>query len=192
MDHRTWEATGMRIERNTADQLILSYVHWRAALVWGAVALCGLITAGIAGQAGRPGVMLWVALILAVVPGWVALTRAERGQLILDRASGRAELRQRTIKGLHRHRFDLANVQGTRVKRDTSYRNRQRSAKDDPKRILTLYVREGMDEGRYPLSKAQMDAETALETSQIVNDWMKPVRAALQKQGALDSGPNDA
>lgn len=182
----------MKIDRHTSDQLILSYVHWRASLIWGALAVLGLIAAGLAGQAGRPGAMLWVALVFALGPGWIALTRAERGQLIFDRVAGFAELRQRTIKGPHRHRFDLANVQGTRVKRDTSYRNRQRSAEDDPKRILTLYVREGMDEGRYPLSKAQMDAEAALETSRIVNDWMKPVRAALQKQGALDSDPHDA
>ena len=93
--------------------------------------------------------------------------------LILDATTGTADLRHRDIWGLHTHTWPLSEVQSTRV---TRY-SKDGPADKDPARLITLYVREGMDEGRHLLAKNTVPAADALEVSAKVSDWMKDWRA---------------
>ena len=98
-----------------------------------------------------------------------ALFRVEKSMLVLNAATGEAELRHRDIWGMHRHAWRLDEVQPTRVMRYS----RNGPADQDPNRMIALYVRDGMDEGRHNIAKHTVPAGDALAASAKVSDWMK-------------------
>jgi len=168
----------MKIERDTPDQLILTHLRWKIPALWAGVTLGGLgVAAVIVRTAPLPFFEFAVLLgLLVAMPLVLAQYHVEKVQLILNRPAGMAELRRADRSGYARHRFDLADIQGTRVLRRPSARG---AAAEDPRRRLVLYVRNGMDQGRYPLSRWALDAQTALDVSARVNRWMRPVRQDL-------------
>ena len=70
---------------------------------------------------------------------------------------------------MHRHAWPLDEVQSTRVMRYS----RNGPADQDPNRVIALYVRDGMDEGRNNIAKHTVPAGDALAASAKVSDWMK-------------------
>lgn len=171
----------MNITTDTPDLLILRFTRWKGPLAW-TLATFGGLWVGVV-IAADPDLSLGVLLLwLLLSVAWtlpIALFRMEKSMLVLNRATGMAELRHRDIRGLHRHTWPLSEVQSTRITR----RHSNGSAIDDLKRHITLYVREGMDEGRHKLTNYAVPAEHALAASSRVSDWMKDWRRSL------DSGP---
>ncbi|AKS47292.1 hypothetical protein SAMN05444287_3068 [Octadecabacter temperatus] len=169
----------MRITTDTPDLLILRFTRWKASLfftVLTGLGLWGGVKLAYNPDAGLFALLLW--LFLTVL--WTtlfALTFMERSMLVLNAQTGEADFRHATAIGLHRHKWPLSEVQSTRVTR----RRTDGPAIDDPKRLMTLYVREGMDEGRHKLTNGAMPAEDVLAASARVSDWMKDWRANRQK-----------
>lgn len=167
----------MKITTDTPNLLVLRFTRWKSPLLYAWLSFCSIWVAVriiVDTNMGFGALLVWLLLTLT----WMApmmLFRAERSMLVLDATTGEAELRHRDIKGLHRHTWPLGEVQSTRVTR----RNRHRPAIDGPKRTLTLYVRDGMDEGRHKLTNHSIPADDALAASARVSDWMKDWRASL-------------
>ena len=165
----------MKVTHNTPDLLVLRFTRWEGPLIWAfwslwCLGVIGLIAAG----PGLSGIALFLSLLLTV--GWMAplaIYRAERSMLTLNATSGMADLSHRTIRGLEHMRWPLDEVQSTRVTRRTYIR---KPADKDPKRFISLYVREGMDEGRHKIAIRPVRAAEALDASALISDWMKDWR----------------
>lgn len=178
----------MKITRDTPDQLILEHRNWRGPVGWAALALGVLLIAALARGTGAGIARVILVGCGVVIPAAIALLKAERSMLILDGPNRTAELRHRTLRGLHCQQFRLDNVQGTRIASER--RHKSRPAAQDPTRKLTLFVKAGMDEGRHPLALSHIPAQEALDASAQVNRWMQ----RLRRQEALepDTPPLDS
>ena len=165
----------MRIETNTPDLLVLRFVRWKASLIFTILTLLSLwIGARIISL--PDGTIGWLLLWLFLTTLWTtlfALLFAEKSMLVLNAETNEAALSHRTIAGLHQHRWPLSEVQSTRV---TRHHAASGPAINDPKRIITLYVRDGMDEGRHKLHAHTIKADDALAASAAVSDWMRDWR----------------
>ena len=167
----------MKVTADTADLLVLRFTRWKAPLAYAVFALIFLgVAALLVSVANVPTWVLLVWLAASVAPALaMALFRAEKSMLVLNAQTGEAELRHRDIRGLHRHVWPLEEVQSTRITRPYHY-GPKRPAIEDPHRIITLFVREGMDEGRHKLTNHPVPADDALSASGTVSDWMKEWR----------------
>ncbi len=167
----------MNITTDTPDLLILRFTRWKSPLAYAMFSLVFLAAAALlVSVASVPMWVLLAWLAASVAPALsMALFRVEKSMLVLNARTGEAELRHRDIRGLHLHRWPLSEVQSTRV---TRYYNHGPAAKD-PKRIITLYVRKGMDEGRHKLTNYTIPTDDALTASARVSDWMKDWRRSL-------------
>ncbi|MGJ8611829.1 MAG: hypothetical protein ACSHWY_12080 [Octadecabacter sp.] len=168
----------MDVTTDTADLLVLRFTRWKSPLIYSALSFGAL---GVAALMVRSQAIPFAILIiwLLVTVAWMvpmALFRMEKSMLVLNAATGQAELRHRTLRGMHRHTWPLREVQSTRV---TRYRPHGPAHKD-PKRLITLYVREGMDEGRHNLANYTVPADDALTASARVSDWMRDWRQTQQ------------
>ena len=174
----------MKITTDTSDLLILRFTRWKSPLIYALVTVLGVWVSVKVFQlpGGNIGWFLTVFLLSSAWTLPMALLRAERSMLVLNAMSGEAELHHRTVSGLHRHHWPLEEVQSTRI---TRFRP-EGAADDDPKRMITLFVREGMDEGRHKLTNHSISAKDALDASARVSTWMKDWRARV------DSGANHA
>lgn len=165
----------MKITTDTPDLLVLRFTRWKGPLIYAVLTLFYLALAALLVSVAN--VSMWVLLVwLLATVTWslpFALFRVEKSMLVLNALSGEAELRHRDIRGLHRHTWPLAEVQSTRVTRHRP----KGAATDDPTRMITLFVREGMDEGRHKLANYTVNATDALEASASVSNWMKDWRA---------------
>ena len=165
----------MKVTTHTPDLLVLRFTRWKGPLFYAIFSL--LFLAAAAALVYVDEVPMWVLMAwLLATAAWsvpLALFRVEKSMLVLNAAKGEAELHHRDIFGLHRHVWPLAEVQSTRVTR--AY-GADGPATQDPKRNITLFVREGMDEGRHKLAKYAIKAEDALHVSAQVSDWMKDWR----------------
>ena len=173
----------MKVVQNTPDLLVLRFTRWKGPAAWAALSLLFL---------GAAAALVWVADVpfwtlvvwLSATAFWtipMVFFRAERMMLVLATRSGSAELHRRDITGLHRQVWPLDEVQSTRVTR--RYRATGPAAQD-AKHNIALFVRDGMDEGRHPMTKFAISAPEALAISAQVSDWMKawPIR--------VDSNPS--
>ncbi|SLN55648.1 hypothetical protein [Pseudooctadecabacter jejudonensis] len=165
----------MRVVHNTPDRLVINGLRWKRALVFALLTL-GALWVGWHITTLPDGTIGWLLLWLLLTVSWLlplALFAAERSQLVLDAPSNTATLVHRSVMGLHRNTWPLAEVQSTRV-----LRHRPRGpADEDPKRHITLYVRQGMDKGRHRLSNHLMPTQDAIAVSTTVSDWMRNWRA---------------
>ena len=177
----------MKVTKNTPDLLILEFIRWEGPAFWSFTSLWCLGVIGLV--AHNPGLTLTALLIsLALTVGWMiplALFLAERSMLILDAKTGEARLSHRNIRRLHQQSWPLSEVQSTRITRRYYAKG---PATKDRKRLITLYVRTGMDEGRHAIANRPVRAAEALETSALISQWMKNWR----KQQVLDSPPSQA
>lgn len=167
----------MKITTDTPDLLILRFTRWKASAFFTVLTGLGL-WAGVGIIQHPDGTIGWLLLWLLLTVLWTvlfALLFMERSMLVLNAATREADFRHRTIAGFHRHRWPLDEVQSTRV---TRFRN-EGPASEDPKRYLTLYVREGMDEGRHKLTAHTMPADDVLAASARVSEWMQDWRARV-------------
>ncbi|MEL6960826.1 MAG: hypothetical protein AAGL89_17950 [Pseudomonadota bacterium] len=173
----------MQITQNSPDLLVLRFTRWKAPLGY-ALATVGALLIGVR-IAYDPDLSFGILLFwLLLTVSWLmpmALLLAERSMLVLDGRSDQAILTHRTITGLHRQAWPLDEVQSTRV---TRFRPHGPAAKD-PKRMIALLVREGMDKGRHKLANHPVAAKDALAASALISEWMKAWRA-------LDSSPPQA
>ena len=172
----------MKVTHDSDDLLVVRFTRWKGPLIY---AILTLVYLGAAAALVRVAdVPMWVLLAwLAATVAWslpLALFRVEKSMLILNATSGEAELRHRDIWGPHTHRWPLSEVQSTRV---TRY-SKAGPAIEDPKRIITLFVRDGMDEGRHKLAKYTVPASDALAVSAKVSDWMKDWRSRVDTSTA--------
>lgn len=171
----------MKIACDTPDLLVLQFTRWKGPLFFAVLSLFWLgAAAALVAVATVPFWMLlaWLCATVAFsVP--TAVLRAEKSMLVLNAATGEAELRRRDVFGLHRHYWPLDEVQSTRVTRH----RRNGPADQDPHRILTLYVKHGMDEGLHSFTKYPIPSADALAASARVSEWMQ----AWRKRCALDS-----
>ena len=171
----------MRITTDTSDLLVLRFTRWKEPLIYAALTLGALwVAAMMVRSEAIPFIILLI--WLSVTVAWmlpVALFRVEKSMLVLNATTGKAELRHRTIHGLHRHTWPLSEVQSTRVTRYYP----EGPAHKDPKRLITLYVRTGMDEGRHNLANYTVLADDALTASARVSDWMQDWRRSLDSVG---------
>ena len=165
----------MNITQNTPDLLVLRFTRWKGPLFWGAISLIALAVGGLMASdtdIGLKPLLIWLGLTITwMIP--LALFLAERSMLTLNAATGDAQLSHRTIRGYHRQSWPLAEVQSTRITR-REYANGP--ATKDPKRLISLYVREGMDEGRHKIAVRPVPATEALEASATISNWMKQWR----------------
>lgn len=165
----------MKIAHHAPDLLVLRFTRWKSPLVWAALTLVWLAAA--AALVAVAQVPMWVLmawlLTTALPSALLALSRVEKSMLVLDATAGQATLTHRTIKGLHQNVWPLDEVQSTRVTRDNRAKG---TAAEDPKRYITLYVREGMDGGRHKLAQHTIGAREALDASAVVSDWMRDWR----------------
>lgn len=163
----------MRIDRDRPEQMIVSHVAWLGAVLWGCFGMIWVLVAALA-VVDRLGI--WPVAILAgpgVLCLIIALRRAERSLLVLDRTAGTAHLSRADFRGRRQMHWPLAEVHGTRIRAENRWGV---PAARDKTRWLDLYVPRGMDEGRHPLTLRQLPAEEAKEVSRRVNAWMKEVR----------------
>jgi hypothetical protein len=167
----------MKISHDTPDMLILRFTRWKGPLAYSILSIVYLGAAALLVYYADVPMWVLIAWLLATAAWSVpkALFRAEKSMLILDANTGEAELRHRDITGLHLHRWPLDEVQSTRV---TRY-SKNGPADKDPKRLITLFVRTGMDEGRHKLTKYQVPAQDALGASARVSSWMQDWRKRL-------------
>lgn len=167
----------MKITTDMPDILVLRFTRWIGPLFWAVLTLFWLSCAALLVRFAD--VPMWMLFAwLAATVAWslpMALLRVEKSMLILKSMTGEAELRHRTVFGMHQHRWPLHEVQSTRV---TRYRNDGPATKD-PQRMMTLCVRTGMDEGRHKLTNHTMPADDVLAASARVSDWMKDWRQRL-------------
>lgn len=167
----------MKVTANTPNLLVIRFTRWKAPLVYSLLTVGGLVL-GLQVALNPEGHIGWLILVLLLTVAWtlpMALMKMEKSMLVLNGETGQAELRHRTASGLHRHTWPLQEVQSTRVTRD----RRHGPAAQDPKRIITLYVREGMDEGRHKLANFPVAAQDALSVSAQVSDWMADWRSRV-------------
>ncbi|MCF2871049.1 hypothetical protein L0664_08220 [Octadecabacter sp. G9-8] len=171
----------MKITHDTSDLLVLRFTRWKEPLFYAVFSLVFLGAA--AALVYVVDVPIWMLIAwLGASAAWsvpMALLRVEKSMLVLNATTRQAELRHRDIWGLHRHVWPLDEVQSTRITRAYGSKG---PATTDPKREITLYVREGMDEGRHKLAKRAMNARDALAASARVSDWMRDWRASLDSQ----------
>ena len=175
----------MKIAENTPNLLILRVTRWKASLIFTLLTLGSL-------WVGRriiylpDGTIGWLLLWLFLTTLWTtlfALLFVEKSRLVLNAATGEASLSHRTAFGLHQQSWPLGEVQSTRV---TRHHYRSGPAEDYPKRIITLYVREGMDEGRHKLTAHTIKADDALAASAAVSDWMQAWRKRVDSTPPQD------
>ena len=169
----------MRVTQNTPDLLVLRFTRWKATAVLTVLTFLGL-WGGWRIVHLPEGTFGWLVLWLFLTVFWTvlfALLFMERSMLVLNGVERTASLSHRTAFGLHRQHWPLDEVQSTRVTRHRP----DGPADKDPKRVITLYVREGMDEGRHRLTNHTIDADAALAASAVVSDWMQAWRAREQK-----------
>jgi hypothetical protein len=147
----------MKFVQNTPDFLVLRFTRWKGPAAWAALSLLYLGAA--AALVWVADVQFWTLLVwLSATAFWtipMALFRVERMKLVLNARSRSAELHRRDITGLHRQVWPLDEVQSTRVNR--SYRATGPAAQD-AKRNIALFVRNGMAEGRHPMTKFAISA----------------------------------
>lgn len=178
----------MKITADTPDLLVTKFAHWKGSVFWGLLSLlCLWIGTFIVDDPKKSiGILLlWLGLtVLWMLP--LALLLAERAMLVLNATTGEADLRTRNMFGLHRHTWPLGEVQSTRVTRVHS----RGPAAEDKQRRLTLYVREGMDEGRHAIMGGALPAQDALTASARVSDWMRDWRK--RQPASLDSADEQA
>lgn len=171
----------MQITTDSPELLVLRFTRWKAPLAYAILTLIYLAAAALLVRFAD--VPTWALLAwLAATVSWslpLALFRVEKSMLVLNATSGEAELRRRDIRGLHVHHWPLDEVQSTRITRGNLRGSKRRPASDDPRRVITLFVREGMDEGRHRLTHYPVNADDALAASARVSDWMKDWRRSL-------------
>lgn len=178
----------MKIVRDTPAQLIVSHVTWKGPLVWIGVAVAFVVIVLPSLRDGPVGGLALFGVLGVTLPLIMALLGAERAMLILDQATGYAEIRRRDIKGLHCHRFPMAEVHGSRIR--SEYRPRHASAATDKTRMLALYVPRGMDEGFHNLTRHQVPTKQAKSVSRRINQWMRAVRVAYEGAYTPPSDPD--
>ena len=165
----------MKVTQNSPDLLILQFTRWKGPVLWG---FCSLWCLGVIGLvADNPGLSPAALLLsLALTVGWMiplALFLAERSMLVLNATTGEARLSHRNIRRLHQQTWPLEEIQSTRITRRYYAKG---PADKDGKRLITLYVRTGMDEGRHPIANRPVPANEALEASALISQWMKDWR----------------
>lgn len=166
----------MKVTQNTPEILVLRFTRWEGPVFWAFMSLLSLYTIGLV--ATNPGLSTKGLLIgLGMTVAWMiplALFLAERSMLVLDAAKGEARLSHQNIRRFQHQTWPLNEVQSTRITR--RYSRARKPANKDPKRIISLYVRKGMDEGRHKITLRPVRAAEALEASATISDWMKEWR----------------
>ncbi|MBU2994287.1 hypothetical protein Q4555_07070 [Octadecabacter sp. 1_MG-2023] len=172
----------MKVTTDTPDLLVVRFTRWKRPLCLSIATLffSWLALLGLRVPDGGWFIFLLVVCLSVVWTLRAALLSAEKSMLVLNAATGEAELRHRTISGFHRHHWPLGEVQSTRVTRD----RRHGPAIEDPTRVITLFVKEGMDEGRHKLTRLPVRAGDALHVSNRVSDWMKEWRSRVDSEAS--------
>lgn len=152
----------MRVKLNTPDRLIAGEVPW----------MMGILLFGFTMTFVSIGIALvfageWTGLIFGVVGGGMGFLAicvfVERLQLILDRPSGVALLRRRTILKHSETRLALAEVEKAIVETTRSRSNKRRIL-NRPTLVLTT--------GTRPITEVYSNARRTPELVRDINTWL--------------------
>ncbi|WP_224823875.1 hypothetical protein [Cognatishimia sp. MH4019] len=160
----------MKVTRDTPEQLIVEHKANDAALTavfFPIILWCFFVLK-------RPPSSVFDAVLnvgLALCGGVIFLSKVERSQLILDRTTGTATLRQRAIFGYNEIIHDLREVShaktepGTHPKQRSHYRP-------------VIVLAESMSAGSHPITKRYHQGVEPQKISIAINRWLDSHRPA--------------
>lgn len=155
----------MKIVRNTPEQLIIRNAPWVIGIVL-ALGILALSAASLYGIAQRD--YKFAAIMFACGPIFVGLFFAifvRRDDLVLDRSRDLIELRHATVRGRHKVRHDLRNLEQAVIQTHDS-------GKGVPTHRVAIVLNGGMDAGTHPITPVYTSGYAAERAANAINAWL--------------------
>ena len=159
----------MKITQQSPDTLVIECREWGGFLLFSPLFLLIFSILFLLPGTDAP---LWVWLLVGVFPailGLITIMSPRRTQMVLNKTSGRLELRRKMFFRYQSQWFDLANI-------DLFYASQRldiKSAATSATRYGYLNVRidKGMDLGSYNLNTYKKHIQRVRMLARDVNDW---------------------
>lgn len=173
--------SGMKVTRNTPDQLILANTPW----------LIGILLIFFVLIFVAPGLLVvsdgvWQGWIFVVAGGGMGIIAfavfVRRVQVIFDRPSGTLTIRRRSVFGFSEITHILSNLAGAKLETTTGSKGRTLYRP-------TLVLNKGMSAGDHPMVQSYTNSGSSRRTVDTVNNWLA---SAQPDNDHLDSGTPSA
>lgn len=168
--HRDRYTGGMKITRNTSQQLILADTPWLIGIM---LVLFILTFAGVGiALISQGGDLILPGLVFGLIGGGMGALAfglfVRRVQVILDRSTGNIVIRRQSVFGFHEVCHRITDLSHAEVERTVSRNNGSSRTLYRP----VLVLDSGMSAGRHPIVQAFTNGRGSQHLVDAINTWL--------------------